>query len=228
MKYNERLKALALQLTLTEEKERRNIASDLHDNIGHSLALARMQLDAVRRAASPTERAVLINDTSNILLAAVQETKSLIFELSSPLMNEMGLSAAISDWLEDYLERRYGLETHLIDKNGEITLDGDLRALLFRNVRELFTNIIKHANAKKVEVRLEHTSDVYRISISDDGIGFDNDQVSRDVKTKQGFGLFSIRERMADLGGSLEIRSQPGNGTTIIMSVPFQNNIGRQ
>ncbi|MCK4791595.1 MAG: sensor histidine kinase, partial [Desulfobacteraceae bacterium] len=223
LEYQQRLKALATQLTLTEEKEKRHIASDLHDHIGHSLALARMQLDAVLEAASQTERTVLINDISNIILKAIQDTKNLIFELSSPLMNEIGLAAAISEWLEEYLERRYGLETELIDKSRDKSLDNDLRAILFRNVRELFTNIIKHSKAKKVNILLENSAVEYIITITDDGIGFDPAVVSRDVKLEKRFGLFSIQERMADLNGSLEIISEPGKGSKIIMSVPFDN-----
>ena len=224
LKYQQRLKALALQLTLAEEKERRNIAADLHDHIGHSLALARMQLSAVLEAASQTERTLLVNDISNILLEAIHDTKNLIFELSSPLMNEIGLAAAISEWLEEYLERRYGMETELIDEGGDISLDVDLRAILFRNMRELFTNIIKHAKAKKVSVFLENSAEEYIITITDDGSGFDPEAVSQEVKQEKGFGLFSIQERMSDLGGSLEILSEPGKGSKIIMSVPLDKN----
>jgi PAS domain S-box-containing protein len=221
--YTEKLKALAFQLTLSEEKERRHIAADLHDHIGHSLALARMQLDAALKATSKTERTVLINDVSNILLDAIQGTKDLIFELSSPLMNEIGLATAISEWLEEYMERRYGLETELTDKCEDVSLDIDLRAILFRNVRELFTNIIKHSRAKKVSVVLEGSEDSYIIKVKDDGIGFDLEKKTQEVQQERGFGLFSIKERMADLGGSVEILSQPGKGTQIIMSAPIKN-----
>ncbi len=124
---------------------------------------------------------------------------------------------------EEYLERRYGLETELIDKSSDKSLDNDLRAILFRNVRELFTNIIKHSKAKKVNILLENSAGEYIITITDDGIGFDPAAVSRDVKLEKKFGLFSIQERMSDLGGALEILSEPGNGSQIIMSVPFDN-----
>ena len=175
-------------------------------------------------AASHTERTVLVNDISNILLKAIQDSKNLIFELSSPLVNEIGLSTAISAWLEEYLEGRYGLETTLIDKSGDVSLGSDLRAILFRNVRELFTNIIKHAKAKKVDVILENTSESYIITITDDGIGFDLDQVAQELKQERGFGLFSVEERMIDLGGSLEILSKPGHGTKIILSASLGSN----
>jgi len=115
LRYQQRLKALASQLTLAEEQERRRISADLHDNVGHSLALARMQLSGILESESALERKILVKDLSNILLKALQDTRSLIFKLSSPSMNEIGLAAAISEWLEEQVEKRHNLKTELID-----------------------------------------------------------------------------------------------------------------
>jgi signal transduction histidine kinase len=182
-----------------------------------------MQLDAVSKASSRVESDVLLKDISKLLLEIMQGTRNLIFELSSPIMNEMGLSAAISDWLEEYVEDRYGLETELVDTAGNVNLDNDLRAILFRNVRELFTNIIKHANAKRVTVMLKTVADDLQISIIDDGNGFDLEQVQSVGNAGGGFGLFSIGERMFDLDGTLEIITKPGEGCRVIMSVPMDS-----
>ncbi len=155
LQYQHRLKALASQLTIAEEKERRTIAADLHDHVGHSLALARMQLNGILESDSDLERNILVKDISNIMLQALQDTRSLIFELSSPSMNEIGLGAAISEWLEEQIEKRHGLKTEFsdtIEKEHRKALDDNVRALLFRNVRELLTNVVKHARAKKVSV----------------------------------------------------------------------------
>ena len=220
--YQQRLKALASQLTITEEQERRRLAADLHDHIGHVLVLARMQVHAVHEATTQIQTTALLNDLSNLLLTAIQETKTLIFELSAPTMNEIGLAAAIAEWLEEYFERRYGLETELIDTSSNRVLDLNVRAILFRNVRELLTNVVKHAHAKHVTVALEDADECLRIRVKDDGVGVDPDAVARHVKPGGGFGLFSIQERLADLGGSLEILSEPGQGCEIIMTAPFE------
>ena len=86
-------------------------------------------------------------------------------------------------------------------------------------MRELFTNIIKYAGAKKVTVFLENSAGSLKITVTDDGVGFDPEAESWEAKQEGGFGLFSIRERMADLGGCLEIVSGPGKGCKVIMSV---------
>ncbi|MBW1799599.1 MAG: sensor histidine kinase [Deltaproteobacteria bacterium] len=227
--YQERLKALAYQLTIAEEKERRDIAAELHDRIGHSLALARMQLSGILETKSDLERDLLVKDVSHILLKSIQDTRNLIFELSSPSMNDIGLAAAISEWLEDQIRKRHGLETEFIDNirdEHRKTLDENVRALLFRNVRELLTNVVKHARAEKVGVHLLEDAGGLKIVVEDDGVGFDPDTGSIVQNQAGGFGLFSIRERMTDLGGSFDIRSEPGSGCKAILNVPLGTDPG--
>lgn len=221
--YQHRLKALALQLTIAEEKERRRIAADLHDHVGHSLALARMQLNAILESQSALERNILVKDISNIMLQALQETRSLIFELSSPSMNEIGLGAAISEWLEEHIAKRHGLETEIIDtikEDHRRSLDENVRAILFRNVRELLANVVKHARAKKVSVQLMETEHGMQIIVEDNGIGFDAGAAKSRNGKAGGFGLFSIQERMTDLEGDFEIDSAPKDGCRVVLTVP--------
>jgi signal transduction histidine kinase len=223
--YQERLKDLASQLTIAEEKERRRIAADLHDHIGHSLVLARMQLNGILDTKSALEQKILTKDISNILLETLQDTRNLIFELSSPTMNELGLSAAISEWLVEQIAKRQGLETEFIDNirdEHRKTLDENTRALVFRNVRELLSNVVKHARAKKVRVHLTQEANRVKIVVEDDGVGFDFDAAKTKTGPKAGFGLFSIQERMADLGGAFDIQSEPGKGCKVILTVPVE------
>ena len=222
--YQERLKALASQLTVTEEKERRRIAADLHDQIGQSLALARIQMAAAKKSAADDGLAAKLDDISEILREAVQDTRHLIFDLSPPAMHEIGLGAAISEWLDDQIGNRYGLKTEFfdnIDQSYRKTLDESVRAILFRNVRELLINVVKHAQANQVSVSTEITDGVLKIVVQDDGIGFDYRSEFQRVKPDGGFGLFSIKERMADLGGTLEIESEPDKGCKAILTVPI-------
>ena len=219
--YQERLKALASQLTLVEEKERRRIAADLHDHVGQLLAFSRIRLATARKSITESQPAALLDDISQDLLQAVQETRNLMFDLSSPSMNEMGLAAAISEWLEEQAEKRYGLVTEFIADDQKMPLNDDMRIMLYRNVRELLTNVVKHAQAKKVSVRVEHDDDSVKIVVQDDGVGFDPDAVSQTSKGSESFGLFSIKERMTDLGGSLEIMSEPGKGCKATLTAPL-------
>ncbi len=135
--YQQRLKALAYQLTLSEERERRRIAAELHDHVGQSLAFSRMRLASAQKNCSDPEMLTILDEISESLLNTIRDTKNLVFELSSPLLHEIGLGEAIAEWLEDQVGDRYGLETELIDQSPNIRLDEDIRAILFRNVREL-------------------------------------------------------------------------------------------
>ena len=103
----------------------------------------------------------------------------------------------------------------------ESSLDADLRTILFRNVRELLSNAIKHAWAKSISVWLESRAENLEITIQDDGVGFDYDKCRRSGDDCGGFGLFSVRERISDLGGKLTIVSQPGAGCKAVLLLPM-------
>ena len=220
----ERLRALASELTLAEERERRRLAADLHDQVGQPLALARIQLAAKfggnGHITSPRD----IEDVSETLLLASQETRRLISDLATPSMGPLGLAAAISDWMDDRLARSADLTMDVIDESdrGSLeALDENTRAILFRNVRELLTNVIKHAYASKVVVRLSSDAGAVRIRVEDDGVGFDGAELTQKADDSGGFGLFSVSERMLDLGGSARILSRPGEGCTIELMLPL-------
>ncbi|HID28946.1 MAG TPA: PAS domain S-box protein, partial [Desulfobacterales bacterium] len=227
--YQQRLKALASQLTIAEESERRRIATELHDHVGQSLAFARIQLSQARKSTSLEKRNTMLDDTSETLLHTIQGTKNLIFELSAPSMNELGLGAAILEWLEDYIGRRYGLKTEFIDEIDDSlrkTLDDHVRAILFRNVRELLANVVKHAHANWVRVSMAQAEGSMRIVVQDDGVGFNAREISRTAGMKGSYGLFSVEEHMTNLGGSLEIVSEPGKGCKAILMVPLSEGQG--
>jgi signal transduction histidine kinase len=140
-------------------------------------------------------------------------------------MNELGLGAAISEWLEEHIGKKSPLQTEFIDTIDDrhrITLDENVRAVLFRNVRELITNVVKHAGATKVVVRLMEEADKIKIIVEDDGAGFDTQAVIETREVKSGFGLFSVKERMVDFGGSFDIQSEPGKGCKAVLMVPVE------
>ncbi|MGB5650569.1 MAG: ATP-binding protein, partial [Sedimenticolaceae bacterium] len=166
--------------------------------------------------------AAQLEDISQSLLRAIQETRHLIFELSSPALNELGLGAAIRDWSEEQAGSRHGLRAEVFDHTRQLILDADQRAIMFRNVRELITNVIKHAQASALSIWLEQEDSELVVTIQDDGIGFDPATTLERVDGGRGFGLFSIHERMTDLGGNLELVSQPGAGCRAILHLPLQ------
>ncbi len=218
--YQQRLKAQATQLTIVEEQERRRIATDLHDNVGQTLALSRLQLAAASKSVDDAALKEQFDELSQTLLSAVKDTRHLIFELSSPTLYELGLGAAIGEWIEHKLKPDHSLDVELVDKLKLSCLSLDQNTVLFRSVRELLTNIVKYARADKASVLLEQEGNVVRIKIKDNGIGFNPEQVKRNVSSEGGLGLFSIEERLTAFGGSMVIDSKVHHGTTIVLTVP--------
>jgi signal transduction histidine kinase len=217
--YQARLRALALELTMTEERERRRIATELHDGAAQSLAFARMELASACKAVAEAEATKKMEEVSQILRESLGQIREVLLDLSSPSMNEIGLGEAVSEWLEQQIGRRHSLKTSFTDQCGKVPLDDDVRAVLFRNTRELLTNVVKHAQANTVAVHIASTGEALRITIEDDGAGLDSENA--DDASGGGFGLFSIRERMLDLGGSLEIESARGKGSKATLVMPL-------
>jgi PAS domain S-box-containing protein len=222
LKYQQRLKALASELTVSEEQERRRIALDLHDQVGQSLSAARVQLATAKKATTDTDLAADLDEISQSLLQAVQDTRDIMYDLSSPSIDEFGLDAAISEWMEVRIASRHGLTTEFTADEMKTPLDDDTRAIVFRCVRELLTNVVKHARASRVAVRMISKAETLRVAVEDDGVGFDATGAADADSGGGGFGLFSIQERMGDLGGELEIKSRPGAGCTAVLRVPIQ------
>jgi PAS domain S-box-containing protein len=220
LEYQRRLQLLASQLTLSEERERRRVALELHDDVGQKLAFVRTGLVSARKATSVARRDAILDDVSQALRQAIRDIRDLVFDLSSPLMNELGLAAALEEWLEEQVGKKHGIQTEFTHDGQQLKLDYDMRAILFRSVRELLANVVRHARARQVSVRLEGKGTIVRIVVKDDGVGFDVAAIQEAVRRGGGFGLFSIQERMADLGGSLEVSSEQGQGCTATLTAP--------
>ena len=219
--YQQNLKSLVSQLTIAEEKERSTIASDLHDNVGQFLALARIQLAKLRKLISEERELGILDNISGTLLTSIRNIRNLVFNLSSPSLNEIGLSSALFEWMEEHLVKRQNIRIKFIDSGKTEKLSDGIRTILFRNTRELLTNVIKHSHAENVSVCLKETIDSIKIIVSDDGVGFDPDSVSQGQKNRTSFGLFSVRERMMYIGGSMDITSEPGKGSKIVLTAPL-------
>ena len=177
LKYQKQLKRLASQLTLAEERERRRIAGELHDQVSQSLALAKIKLDSLHAAVSSQPLAQALEDISGSLEKAIQDTRSLTFDLSSPILYELGFEAAVAEWLNEQVHDKHGIATEFQDDGLPKPFDDDVRVLLFRNVRELLINVIKHAHAGKVKVSIRRIDDSIEVTVEDNGIGFDPAEV---------------------------------------------------
>jgi PAS domain S-box-containing protein len=220
--YQDRLRSLASELVLAEARERRRVASYLHDDIGHLLAMGKIELGLLQEALPPTHRNGHLDEIKGIIEQVIEHTRSLTVELSPPVLYEMGLVAAV-EWLAENISKQYGIRVSVKNTNKFKKLDGNLQILLFQAARELLTNIVKHAQAQKVEIYIRpYKEDKIQIEVKDDGIGFDTSHLLSNMTKNGGFGLFNIRERFNHLGGHCDIQSQPGCGTCVTIVSPLQ------
>lgn len=218
--YQERLRSLASELSLTEERERRRIAVDLHDQIGQTLALIQIKMQAMREALPDGAIAEELDACVRLIGQPIQDTRSLVFNLSPPVLYDLGFEAAAA-WIVDQHQGHQGLQISFEDDGQPKPLDQAVSILLFRGIRELLTNVVKHSQARKSRVWLRAGGRNLRVGVEDDGRGFDPSAQGR-AGQQGGFGLFSIREQLDRIGGTLEIHSAAGAGTLIILSVPLQ------
>jgi len=218
----EQLKSLASQLSLTEERERHRLATILHDQIGQSLVISKTKLDQLRKSGAAGTLTEAMNEISRSIGQMIQQTRTLTFDLSYPILYELGFEAAVAEWLTEEIQEKHGIETEFHDDGQAKPLDEDIRAMLFRNVRELLINVVKHAKARHVEVSVANAEKYICVSVQDDGVGFDPADVAATAAKRAEFGLFSIRERLEQLGGCIEIDSQPGRGTRVTMTAPLR------
>jgi PAS domain S-box-containing protein len=223
--YQEQLKSLASQLTLTEEQERRRIATELHDNITQSLAMSKLKLDLMldSKSSSATDFDEVLNETSKNIEQIMQEVRTLTFDLSSSVLYELGFESAVAEWLTERIQKEHYIATEFEDDGQPKPLDDDTRTVLFRDVRELLTNVVKHAQAKNVKVSIRKVGSRIHVSVEDDGRGFDPERAAAAAAKNGVFGLFSIRERLKQLGGNIEIESASGHGTRVTLVAPLKN-----
>ncbi len=216
--HRQALRNLAAELSLTQEKERRQIADDLHDRIGQNLVLAKMKLGELK-SLLPAKHSASIEQIRGILDQSLNDTRSLIQDLCPQVLYELGLEAAI-DWLVEQTQAKYGLHCSAEITPSPKPIREARRMVLFQAVRELLVNVAKHARATEAKVKFRADGAGVRIEVSDDGCGFEPSLFTLPKSTGKGFGLFSIRERLALLGGELEIDSVPGQGTTATVTIP--------
>ncbi len=221
--YQGQLRSMTTKLIRTEENERRRIATFLHDQIGQSLAIARMKLDALQKMRVSERTNDKFAEIEKALKQSIADLRSLTFELSPPILYELGLEPAL-EWLAEKVSEEHGLAIEFEDDGSPKPLDDNLRAHLFRAARELLFNIVKHARTNSGRVRIWSSGNDVYVSVMDDGCGFDTASVSSSGLDSTGFGLFSIRERIEHIGGCALIESKPGRGTSVTLIAPLEPN----
>ena len=221
--YQEQLQSLASELSLTEERERRRLATVLHDHIAQLLVVAKGKFEKVQESTLFRSLAKPMEEIRKLIEESIRYTRSLVFELSPPILYDLGFEPAM-EWLAEHMQQQYGLVVEVEDDAQPKPLDNEARVLLFRAVRELLFNVLKHAQASCTKVRMRRVGEHLRIIVEDNGVGFAPDKLGASSGKIEGFGLFSIRERLNYFGGRMEIESTPGEVTRVILTMPLMVN----
>ncbi|OGS11853.1 MAG: hypothetical protein A2234_05135 [Elusimicrobia bacterium RIFOXYA2_FULL_58_8] len=220
LSYQQKLRGLSAELILTEERERREIATDLHDVIGQTLAMAKMKAGALRGACGEPEAAVGLKDLSAFIDEAILATRSLTFQLASPILYELGLESALERLAED-MRKRHGLRVHFTGDGSNKPLPTETSVMIFKAVRELLVNAVKHAKASEVKVQVRSAAGKIAVTVRDNGRGFAPTAAAGYGSDRRGFGLFSIREKVSHLGGAFRLNTRPGAGTLAVITAPL-------
>ena len=220
--YQRDLRSAALEMSSMEsrieERERHLIAADLHDFVGQNLVVTQFKLAALQKTLSSPELIRHVEDIRELTRQTIQYTRSLTVELSSPILVEIGFKAAVEALAEGF-QKTHKIPISVEDDGRPKQLDDDTRYLLFRCVRELLMNIVKHSQANRVKISITRNNDIVNVSVEDNGIGFDPATVAG---KDSGFGLFTIRRRLKHAEGCCEVVSRPGSGTRVVLSAPLK------
>jgi PAS domain S-box-containing protein len=215
----EQLTSLSAELSLVEERERRRIATELHDQVGQTLIMSKIGLDSLSPDMPASDFEAARGEIRKQIARSLENIRSLTFQLSPPLLYEVGLEAAL-EWLGEEFEEKHGFRVEFQDDGKSKPLDEETGIALYQMVRELLVNAAKHAKAKTVGISVERVSGRIRISVVDNGVGFDT--VNGMGRRKRGFGLFNIRQRIEYLGGRLEVESRMGDGMRVALVLPLK------
>jgi PAS domain S-box-containing protein len=220
----EKIRALASELTIVEQKERHRISQILHDDLQQRLFAIRAQLaflmDKSGNGSSSSELAVTVDQIQSWLSEAITITRNLSNNLSPVVLQGEGLSEALA-WLASQMKEQYGMKIEVAAADDFGQLDEHMRVMLFQAVRELLFNVVKHAGTQHAKVHLSRENGTGRITVSDSGDGFDAAAIMSDPLAAHG--LLILQDRLSLLGCNMEIRSSPGNGTIVVIDLPEDN-----
>lgn len=214
----EQLRNLAAYLQKVGETERTNIAREIHDELGQTLTVLKIDLSLMRKKWPEDSKALYERTEAMLILIdkTIQTVKKISTELRPGLLDDLGLSAAI-EWQSDEFQKRTGIRCTVTTDPADITLDRERNTAIFRILQETLTNVARHAEATEVNILLQKNIDQIELHVVDNGKGITQEQLSN----PKSFGLLGIRERVTIFGGTITITGVPGNGTTVIVRIPI-------
>jgi signal transduction histidine kinase len=218
------LRRLSQQLVRAQENERRNISRELHDEVGQTLTALRVELGNLERLRLGPEQQFHehLEDAKGLTAQTLQSVRSLASGLRPSVLDDLGLGPAL-EWQAREFSRRTGIPVEVVNEGLSDELPEAYRTCLYRVVQEALTNCARHADARQIRIALHAHNDRLSLAVQDDGKGLPNDRFGLDDASAFGLGLVGIEERVRELGGAVEIHSQPGKGTLLKVGIPLSN-----
>jgi signal transduction histidine kinase len=213
------LREFAARLEAVREEERTRVARELHDELGQVLTILKLDLSWVHgKIRSHRELRKKTSAMIDYVDATIERVRQISSELRPSILDDLGLSAAI-EWQGAEFQKRTGIRIRVQSDADHVILPKDCQAATFRVVQEALTNVIRHAEARTVQVTLKSVKNELKISVADDGKGMTQERL-RDTKS---LGIVGMKERIARLGGEFGIFSEPGKGTRLDIIIPAHN-----
>jgi PAS domain S-box-containing protein len=214
----EQLRALAERLQWVREEDRTRVARDLHDQIGQILTAIKMDMTWISRHLPESEGKALarLKESIQLINDGVKAVRTICSGLRPGVLDDLGLAAAI-EWQASEFASRNGVHCEVSVPPVDLHLDGDRATAAFRIFQECLTNVARHAQAKSVRASLVQEDESILLVVQDDGIGFCESELSN---TLGSLGILGMKERAQFCGGNVQIKSSPGNGTTVTVRVP--------
>jgi signal transduction histidine kinase len=222
--YQSRLKSLASELSLAEEKEKHRIAVQIREKAAQTLIASKVKLEMLSNSTSSEEFRKIMDDVCQMLSATTRDLQSLSLEINCPALYELGFENGVACLVEEQIDSKSAIKSKFVDDGQVKPLSDDVKILLFRSVRELLSNVIEHAHAQNVKVSIRKLGSQIKVRIEDDGVGFSPSEIAQRKGKQQGFGHFGIGARLRELGGYLEIDSNPEQGCKVTMTAPLTSN----
>ena len=219
-KANKMMKKISIELVHAEERERKRIAGELHDRVGQSLLLAKMKLDMLATNAAQGADYQHTLEVATIVEKTIQDIRSLTFTMRPAILETAGIDTAL-ELLCSSIGADYGLQIEFSSDDREKPLSSEVRYSLYMAIRELILNIVKHAGVARAHITVGTTGRNLVIHVVDNGAGFDEKVVQKDLAATKGFGLFSVHHRIEGMGGTFAIESAIGRGTHASIWVPM-------
>ena len=219
--YQESLKKMTTELSLIEEKQRKEFAADIHDHLSQLLVISQMKMNDLKNQLQKENKQQL-ETISKHIAEALDNSRQITYDLSPPVLYELGLVETMY-WLIDKLNDEQDINADFITNIETVELPESKLILIYRVIQELVSNALKHAEAEMIEIVFKAKHDLLEIYVEDDGKGFRVNGSENTKFKKGGFGLFAVKERVSNMGGDFSVNSKTGVGTSVKITVPLNN-----